>query len=673
MKKRTIRLLMLFVCMMLGGQAFAQDFSVDGFRYGTESTQEAYLMPPVEGSYSGDVTIPACVTYEGTTYRVVGIGADAFRGAKSLTSVTLPPGSIRFIGEYAFNDCSLTSITIPASVREIGQNAFLFCDKLKDFYISWESPDIIDIADNAFNYINYKGNECVLHVPTGAEMTYTTNLKFMSVFTSVSEWKVPQLYGISVVGVQVTEENYDDVLGDGKVAYAPAQRTLTFTDCDLIAGENQSCIVSDLTEYLTITGTATLQAVSGMVAMTKAGVTFENATVNFSSNGFGFVSNGGGQLFFDNSSVKGTSGATRTIVTGFDGLATKDCFYVLPIYAGAWTYTAASGWVYDNGDLVTAFEIKAGTPNKFNLWVGGTQVTEANRTDILGDGAASYDPEEKTLTLRKDISGWSMPAIVSDDKLDIFVENDVTITSNQPSAIVLNEKSTIKGDYYKNYIQLTIDANGNTGISMQEHLSVKNLMVALNNCATGIEGVKSAGIDIYHSVLSCKTTAGGSPVTGFRSLVLNYCYYNLPDGPRYDDGRLYDITGNIADEIHILRGSAKDAPNLSFPRDIYIAALGESFTSPQVINPDGFAVTYKSSDPYVATVDENTGEVTIHHKGTTNISAVCAGDATHYSANVPYTLVVGRSSYLRYDVNGDGKVTITDAVGVVDAILEGSH
>ena len=35
----------------------------------------------------------------------------------------------------------------------------------------------------------------------------------------------------------------------------------------------------------------------------------------------------------------------------------------------------------------------------YDLWVGGTQVTDANKGDVLGDGKVSYDPATLTLTL----------------------------------------------------------------------------------------------------------------------------------------------------------------------------------------------------------------------------------------------------------------------------------
>lgn len=52
------------------------------------------------------------------------IGDYAFRGCTSLTSVTIPEG-VTEIGSSAFYDCAcLTSVVIPQSVTEIAENAF---------------------------------------------------------------------------------------------------------------------------------------------------------------------------------------------------------------------------------------------------------------------------------------------------------------------------------------------------------------------------------------------------------------------------------------------------------------------------------------------------------------------------------------------------------------------
>ena len=67
------------------------------------------------------VTIPNSVT---------NIGENAFEYCRSLTSVTIP-NSVTGIGKLAFKGCSsLTSVTIPNSVTSIGENAFEYCRSL---------------------------------------------------------------------------------------------------------------------------------------------------------------------------------------------------------------------------------------------------------------------------------------------------------------------------------------------------------------------------------------------------------------------------------------------------------------------------------------------------------------------------------------------------------------
>jgi uncharacterized repeat protein (TIGR02543 family) len=79
-------------------------------------------------SATGDLTIPATVTFANETYSVTTIGNVAFN-VNGLTSVTIPD-SVTTIGDYAFTSNPLTSVTIPNSVTTIGREAFYYNDLL---------------------------------------------------------------------------------------------------------------------------------------------------------------------------------------------------------------------------------------------------------------------------------------------------------------------------------------------------------------------------------------------------------------------------------------------------------------------------------------------------------------------------------------------------------------
>ncbi len=74
--------------------------------------------------------IPQKVSYDNKEYSVVSIEHGAFSSCSSLTSITLP-SSLKEIGASAFNGCSrLTSITFPSSLTKICTYAFDKCSSL---------------------------------------------------------------------------------------------------------------------------------------------------------------------------------------------------------------------------------------------------------------------------------------------------------------------------------------------------------------------------------------------------------------------------------------------------------------------------------------------------------------------------------------------------------------
>ena len=108
---------------------------IKGIKYRLdERTMTAEVIAKRNG-YEGDIIIPETVVSNRASFLVTSIGEDAFFSCKSLTSITLP-NSVKSIRMGSFTYCeSLTSITIPDSVTTIEDNAFLCCSSLTSITI----------------------------------------------------------------------------------------------------------------------------------------------------------------------------------------------------------------------------------------------------------------------------------------------------------------------------------------------------------------------------------------------------------------------------------------------------------------------------------------------------------------------------------------------------------
>ncbi|MBR6608978.1 MAG: InlB B-repeat-containing protein [Oscillospiraceae bacterium] len=128
---------------------------------------------------------------------------------------------------------------------------------------------------------------------------------------------------------------------------------------------------------------------------------------------------------------------------------------------------------YDFDTAVTApITLKAKWEvTKYDVWVAGKQVTSANAADVLGDGAASYNPTTNTLTVSKNIAatGTTQHAIYAKttDAFNVNVADGVTLSAADGSGIYVDYGSvnlTADGD-------VTIDA-GAYGIYGYEDITI---------------------------------------------------------------------------------------------------------------------------------------------------------------------------------------------------------
>ena len=112
------------------------DFTVDGIKYKMITEDKVVVTYPTEGKpgssnpnlYTGAITIPEQVTYEGNTFDVTGIGDYAFRSA-SITSLTLPEGIVS-IGEEAIYNTQITELKLPNSLVTMGTYAMGYNSEL---------------------------------------------------------------------------------------------------------------------------------------------------------------------------------------------------------------------------------------------------------------------------------------------------------------------------------------------------------------------------------------------------------------------------------------------------------------------------------------------------------------------------------------------------------------
>lgn len=127
MKKQ---ILLVLVLLMITLCVKANYVKIDGINYNLISKTHGAEVVAVAGHYVGDIIIPETIRYEGVTYKVTSIGANAFALCTEMTSIKLP-NNLTSIGANAFDNCNgLKTIVFPPNLKTIDYGAFMYCTNL---------------------------------------------------------------------------------------------------------------------------------------------------------------------------------------------------------------------------------------------------------------------------------------------------------------------------------------------------------------------------------------------------------------------------------------------------------------------------------------------------------------------------------------------------------------
>lgn len=229
------------------------------------------------GIGGGNVRIDGTVNITGAMFEGATYGIANF--------TTMNPGSELEIhaDRYIRKDCLLTynGGHLLMIVAENGDGNNIVQGRLSignDVSRFWYRTD----ENGAYTEINVKENYENFTAAIGQNQDY---LELTDVDPDQPE---SETYALWVAGKQVTKSNQNDVLEDGgSVKFDPDTHTLTLNNAHLTLGEDaeegiSSCIDSELTEELTITGKATLSDADGI--LTDGPLTLKNADLTFTGN-----------------------------------------------------------------------------------------------------------------------------------------------------------------------------------------------------------------------------------------------------------------------------------------------------------------------------------------------------------------------------------------------------
>lgn len=296
-------------------------------------------------------------------------------------------------------------------------------------------------------------------------------------------------------------------------------------------------------------------------------------------------------------------------------------------------------WVSDNENVATVSDagvvtgVAEGTANITFQWKNDQSEDAYKATAAVTVVDATFDKELCTVVKTYDFANWGATTLAIGDK----------------AGSIWNQANSQNNDVFwctnEGLENLAIQAvlKDKKGFSIND----KGLYEGsgAGRCAA-IGGIKKGQyVEFNHNSETSFYTKSDKSDDGILKLACvaekgHHVYYAVEDGMiGFELAKDHYVTSIVIYEAIDLSGEPTE---LSFAQEEINAALGESFTAPTLsaTPSDLTGIEYSSSNEKVATVDAETGEVTLVGLGSATITARFAGDDTYNPSSASYKLNV---------------------------------